>query len=117
MNQQQQINISKLDSIYHLSFDKKSGILSGAAVTKGTEGNESIAINTIDEGGIEHIKAGKFPVLFSACLIKDTTDKRHIKNNGNYKHRQLLNRVNGMLPTKKCKDSSSYAHGTFNNSE
>ncbi|MDN5844734.1 MAG: hypothetical protein L0H53_00495 [Candidatus Nitrosocosmicus sp.] len=102
-------NLLKLDSISHLSFDRKNGLLLGKGLTKGSE--FEIKIET-DSGGDEHIKAGKIPVIIYGSTHTDNNKRRHIKNNGNYRQRLLLNRVNGML-TKSHNDSSSSAQGNL----
>jgi hypothetical protein len=106
----------KLDSVSHLSFDSKQGLIIGKGLTKGTESDFCCLINT-ESGGIERIKAGKIPVIVFGNTKVNSDKKRHIKNSTNYTNKKILKRVNGMLTVSSineryCDNSSSYARGT-----
>lgn len=101
-------NFLKLDSISHLSYDKKQGLLIGKGLTKGSEFD--IKIET-ESGGIEHIKAGKIPVIiFGDVKTKVKGNQKHRINRAGYDLARLQKRVTA-LHSKICNDKSRSIQG------
>jgi len=103
----------KLDSVSHLSFDKKQGLIIGKGLTKGTD-SDYLTINT-ESGGLEKIKAGKIPVIvFGNTKIKVKNNQKHRIDRAGYDLARLQRRVTALHSKKLCNDKSRSTQGTSN---
>ena len=101
--------LKELDSITHLSFDGKNKILQGVGLSRGSD---SVAIQT-ESGGLEHIKAGKFPVMFFAnTKLKVQSRQKHRTDRAGYDLTRLQKRVTALQSKLNSNDKSRSTQGT-----
>ncbi len=103
--------LKELDSISYLSFDRRNKILQGVGLSRGSD---SVAIQT-ESGGLEKIKAGKFPVMFFAnTKLKVQSRQKHRTDRAGYDLARLQKRVTALQSTINSNDKSRSTQGPNN---
>lgn len=98
--------LKELDSITHLSFDRRNKILQGAGLSRGSD--------FITEEG-DKIKAGKFPVLFFAnTKLKVQSRQKHRTDRAGYDLARLQKRVTALQSKINSSDKSRSTQGPNN---